>query len=253
VARPAPTAPFADLRDAAFASQDGTSIRGWWVPPRNGAAVILCHGSGADRAQLLPEARILGTHGYGVLLFDLPGHGESGGRVVYGAPERQALTAAIDFVSAQPGVDARRIGVLGFSMGGAIAVQVAATDSRVRGLVLEGTYADANELFPYQYGAVMQWPARLAGWLAGTNAVEPVDAIGALKGRPVMILSGSDDTTVPSSMSRRLFDAAPEPKQFWLMAGAAHGDYARAAPDEYASRLNAFFDAALVRAGNSPT
>jgi alpha-beta hydrolase superfamily lysophospholipase len=245
VARPAPEADLEGLRDVSFEMSGGATLRGWWLPSRNAAAVILTHGSGANRAQLLPEARILARHGYGVLLFDWPGHGESGGSVALGEPERRALESAVDFVAAQPGVDAKRIGALGFSVGGAIVAQVAARDSRVRAVVLEGTYANANELNRFAYGRLMQWPARLAGFLAGTNGVEPVDAVPALRPRPVLMITGTADQTVPSSMVKQLFDAAGEPKQFWIVVGAGHGGYDRVAPAEYRERLERFFDAAL--------
>src|SRR6185369_7498920 len=70
-------------------------VRGWYVPPKNRATVILTHGAGADRSQVLPEARALAERGFGVLLFDWPGHGESEGEVHWSAGERQALVSAL--------------------------------------------------------------------------------------------------------------------------------------------------------------
>src|SRR5215212_3854674 len=71
------------LEDVSFDAR-GTAVRGWFIAPSNGAAVLLLHGSDADRSQLAHEAHLLAQHGYGVLLFDWPGHGESGGAVTWG-------------------------------------------------------------------------------------------------------------------------------------------------------------------------
>ncbi|MEP6919027.1 MAG: alpha/beta fold hydrolase, partial [Acidobacteriota bacterium] len=168
---PARSGEFEALSDVAFTSADGTRLHGWLLTPRNGALVILVHGSEADRRQLLPEAALLSARGYGALLFDWPGHGESTGSVHWGQTERDALTAAVDFVAGQPFLHAPRIGVLGFSMGGAITAQVAGSDDRLRAVVLEGTFADALEetlvfLGP-RWGFLKQWPARLAYWREG--------------------------------------------------------------------------------------
>src|SRR5262245_30287749 len=64
-------------RSVVFHDAAGDEIHGWWLPSKNGAAVIFLHGTGADRAQLVPQAEVVARLGYGVLLYDSPGHGES--------------------------------------------------------------------------------------------------------------------------------------------------------------------------------
>ena len=241
------------LRDVTFLAASGAAIKGWAVPTRNGAVIVMTHGSEADRSQLLPEARILGRHGYGVLLFDWPGHGESDGSVTWGKPECEALDAAIACAAGQPGVEPGRIGALGFSMGGVMLALVGARDRRVSAMVLEGTFAEATEHVRYEYGRrlglLMQWPARLAARRAGFSiaAMRPVTAVPHIAPRPVLIVTGSDDWAVPSWMSRRVFEAAGDPKAFWVVPGAGHGRYIDHAPAEYADRLRRFFDEGLDR------
>jgi dipeptidyl aminopeptidase/acylaminoacyl peptidase len=248
---PARSGDFAALSDVAFTSPDGARLHGWLLPPRNGALVILLHGSEADRAQMLPEAALLSARGYGVLLFDWPGHGESSGSVHWDGAEREALKAAVDYVGEQPFLHAPRIGVLGFSMGGAIAAQVAAADDRLRAVILEATFADALEqtlaALGGRRGLVKQWPARLAYWWEGMDlrAMRPADAVPSISPRPVLIIGGSRDTVVPAWMVQKLFDAAREPKQLWIVPGAEHGGYDRIAPDEYRRRIGEFFDRTL--------
>src|SRR5690349_12256261 len=65
------------LLDVSFPARHGAVIAGWYIPSRNGAAIILCHGSDGDRGGMLAHARALAPYGYGILLFDWPGHGES--------------------------------------------------------------------------------------------------------------------------------------------------------------------------------
>ena len=250
VARTDLGAGFAGL-EVTFTSCDGTRLSGWLLPSRNAAAVILAHGSEADRTQLLPEAKLLHALGYGVLLFDWPGHGESGGRVQWGDTERRALEAAIDFVACQPSIQASRIGVLGFSMGGAIVAQVAGRDSRLRAIVLEATFADAIEQTRYfsgrWWGILMQWPSRFADWWQGMDlrAMRPIERVAGASPRSVLIIGGTKDTVVPAWMVRRLYDAAREPKELWIVPDAGHGGYDRLLGGEYGNRISSFFDNAL--------
>lgn len=133
------------IEDVVFRSRDGHAVRGWYVPSRTGAAVVLCHGSESDRTGVLDEARALANAGLGVLLYDAPGTGETGGRPGFGAPERAALLGALDLLAARSDVDPARVGAYGFSLGGYTVAQVAAVDARVRAVVLAGTPADIAE------------------------------------------------------------------------------------------------------------
>ena len=212
----------------------------------NGRLVILLPGTGADRSQLLPEARILARHGFGVLSLDWPGHGESGGTIHWDEPERQALTRAIDWATQAPGTKPRQIGLLGFSMGSWIALQVASGDERVYGLALTGAFADVKDLLVNQGGrwgvlssGIALMTARLHGMRYWEKRSE--DLIGRLSPRPVLLIAGTADRVVPPSMTERLYQFAREPKSLWLVPGADHGEYAAMAPVEYERRLVQFF------------
>src|SRR4051812_3312767 len=87
IEKPADAAALA-LRDVALTTAEGTRVHGWLLPSRNGAAIVYVHGSPSDRSGLLPEARALARAGYGALLLDVPGHGESGGKATWGAEAR---------------------------------------------------------------------------------------------------------------------------------------------------------------------
>ena len=250
VPRPKQSAGLEGLVDVSFASQDGAVLRGWYCPSRNRAAVVLVHGSEADRRQMLPDALLLARHGYGVLLFDSPGAGESSGKVTLGRSESAALQASIDWLREQPDVDPARIGVDGLSMGATAAAIEAARDPRVRALVLEGIVGDVGEQTRSEFarwGPLSQWPAILAKRSAGWDPAAPsaLDSIASFAGRPVLFIVGTDDPVVLPMHTLKAFARARPPKDLWVVAGAHHGDYGAVEPAEHERRLAAFFDGAL--------
>lgn len=249
VTRP-PADPALSVTDLVVEVPGRPSLAAWYLPTRNGAAVLLVHGSSGDRASLWPEARVLAEAGFGVLLVDLPGHGESPGAVDWGAGGRAALAAAVTTLLAQPGVDAGRVGAMGFSMGAMLVTQVAAADERIRAVLLGGCFSDARRQTLFQYRSwrsLKGWPAIWAYQVAGFDDRDqrPVDVIGRVAPRPLMIVHGMDDGVVPPAMAEELYAAAGAPREIWLVPGAGHADYMRAAPQDWPGRLRGFFLRAL--------
>ena len=250
VRRPATEAWLVTARDVELPLSASASARGWLVPTRNGAAVLLVSGSEADRTQLLPEARLLFEAGYGVLLFDLPGTGESDGERWQGQ-EQQAVAAAIDLLALQSGAEPARMGAFGFSMGAALVVDAAARDPRLRALVLGGCFSTWQELTRHEYrryGVVSQLPALWVEYRhgIGLTSLNPEAQIRAIAPRPVLLIAGEADDVVPPAEGRRVYAAASDPKELWIVPGAGHGGFAAAAPEEYGRRLVEFFGRALV-------
>jgi uncharacterized protein len=245
-----------ELREVSFQTIDALTIRGWYLPGTNRAAVIFSHGSLGDRRTLWPEASALANAGYGVLLFDWPGHGESDGVVRWGWAEQGALGAAIDFLHGRPELDPARIGALGFSMGGYLTAQVAAKDQRLRAVVLIGTPADGAEQTRHVHRAGGPWAEVAALWAVRHAGMDlrverPLDVVAAIAPRPLFIINGTDDTIVPPAMARQLFEAAGDPRTLWLIEGAGHADLPRVAAD-YHRRLRGFFDGSLLAGPGSP-
>jgi uncharacterized protein len=229
----------------------GARIRGSYAPSRNGASVVLYHGSGGDRNSLLPEAQALHARGFGVLLFDSPGHGESAGEIHWNDGEVQALRAAVDALAAQPETDPKRVGALGFSMGGYVVAIGAAADPRLRAVVLVGTPPDARMHTRWEYrrwGWLSQWPALLAISRHGIDldGASPIRAVPQIAPRPLLVVGGTADSAVPVYLIRALFEAAREPKQLYLVPGGEHGSYGRAPDSQYLPRVVSFFEHALL-------
>jgi len=235
-----------EYEDVAFTASDGVTLHGWYIPSANGAAIVLAHGYAWNRLMLLPEARILAAQGYGVLLFDFRGHGESADALVtWGDHERRDFGAAVDFVAAQPGVE--RIGAIGFSMGAVTLAQVAALDGRLDAVVVEAAFPTLAGEISYRtraLGPLSQIPSlrALRRSVVDVDDVEPIDDLCAISPRPLLLIYGELDTDVPPGTAQAMFDAACEPAELWIVEGAGHQNYTQVAPEEYTARLLNFFD-----------
>jgi pimeloyl-ACP methyl ester carboxylesterase len=238
------------LTPVGFRSKTGGLLHGWYVPSRNRAAIVLTHGTSGDRRGALPEAAVLASHGFGVLLYDFPGHGESEGEVHWDEGEAASVVAALDFLAARADVSPDKLAVGGFSMGGLIAVRVAAHEPRVRALALVGTPPDLSELIRGEYrkwGKLAADPALLALTRHGMtlDRDRPIDVVAKVAPRELLIVGGADDQLVPKHVTEAMFAAARAPKELYFVPGASHGNYFEASPREYPARLVAFFSRAL--------
>jgi dipeptidyl aminopeptidase/acylaminoacyl peptidase len=233
-----------------FGDAAGTRLAGWYAPSRNCAAVVLVHGTGTDRSGVLAETHFLAEAGFGVLAIDMPGQGASGGQTRWGPPERQAIGGAVDWLSARPEVDPRCIGGLGLSMGAYVLIQAAVLDPRLHALVFAAAPNDVveqNWVASSRWGLLSQLPVY---WALRTSPqtydMLPKDVIGQISPRPIFIVNGDHDSTVPEYMAHQLFTAAGAPKELWIVPGARHLDYMRHAPREYPARVTEFFRRSLL-------
>jgi len=238
------------LAEISFSSTDGRRVAGWYAPSRNRAAIVLVHGTGAERSSLLFETGFLSQAGFGVLAVDLPGQGASEGQTHWGVPERHAITAAVDWLRARGEVDPERIGGFGFSMGGYVLTQAAVLDRRLRAVALVSSPNDVveqNWLATAKWGLLTQVPCYLALRAYGQSLdMLPKNVIGSIAPRTVLIIGGELDPLAPAFMAQQLFSVAGPPKELWLVPRAHHGDFAQIAGPEYRNRLASFFDRTLL-------
>lgn len=241
-----------------FQAADGMPIAGWYSPPSpelpgEGAhCMILCHGLSTNRTELQDIALELRRRGYGVLLFDFRGHGESGGScTTVGLREVNDILGAVEFLCMRPEVDLDRIGILGVSMGGAAAIMAAAICPTLRWIVADCPFATLEQALQSAFEAFVHAP----GWLfarpvvafaqlftgAHVTDVKPVECIGAIAPRPVLLIHGYDDGLVHAANSEQLYRAAGEPKELWLIPQCDHVQCRVVAGEEYYRRVDAFF------------
>ncbi len=217
--------------DAWFQSADGTRLHGWYVPRSKPRAVILfCHGNAGNvthRAESMQALHRL-VHA-SVLVFDYRGYGRSEGK-----PNELGILAdaraARAWLAARENIAEQDIVVMGESIGGAVAVDLAARDG-ARALVLENTFDTLPNVAAYHFPWLpVQWAMR--------TRLDSVAKIGQYQG-PLFQAHGDADTIVPLPCGQRLFAAANEPKTFMLLPGRDHND---GMPGEYYTALAKFLD-----------
>jgi pimeloyl-ACP methyl ester carboxylesterase len=246
--------PFAAAtRDVTFPSLDGTALSAWFVPAglAGRPSIILLAGYGQDRASLLPQAAYLHRAGYNVLLLDVRGTGDSAGAFTFGMKEPLDVRAAVSFVLDQPGVDPHRIAVQGVSIGGSIAILAAARDPRVTAVVAESAFTSLEEMIVddfHRYTKLPLFPVGDAGiWLmqralgGSVAAVDPLRAMHALAGRPVLLIGDSEDAVSPPDSAARLYAAADDPKELWLIQGTEHANGFLVFPHAYQRHVLGFY------------
>jgi pimeloyl-ACP methyl ester carboxylesterase len=245
-----------DYEEVEARTADGVTLAAWYVPSTNGAAVVLRHGAGSTRADTLDQAEVLAAHGYGVLLMDARGHGDSGGRAMdFGWYGDLDIGAGVDLLAARPDVEDGRIAVVGLSMGGEEAVGAAAADPRIRAVVAEGVgqrVAADKAWLSEEYGvrgAVQEQIERATFGLTDllTDADPPVplrEAVAAASPRPVLLVAAGD---VPeeAGAARHIHGGAPDSVEVWVVPGAAHTGGLDTQPGEWEERVTAFLAAAL--------
>lgn len=259
-----------EYEDVTFPSSgDGIELAGWVIRPPAGARagagdgggrwIVIVHGHGTNRADpafgSLPLARDLHRAGYSVLMFDLRASGQSSGsRASAGYYEQRDLHGALDFLG-RIGVTPERTGILGFSIGGAIALLVCAHSGRAASVVADSAFADLGLMI--ERGASsrfhllriftpgMRFMARLLYGI-DIGGVSPMRAL-ATSGLPVLLIHGERDELVPL-VNFRLLSRAIEsgPGETWLVPNAGHTDSYREQPEEYKRRVVDFFNRTLA-------
>ncbi|HSP04354.1 MAG TPA: alpha/beta hydrolase [Acidimicrobiales bacterium] len=240
-----------DAEPVSLPTSDGVTLAAWWVPGTNGAAVLVRHGAGSTHEGALAQATVLVEHGYGVLLMDARGHGESTGRAMdFGWWGDADIAAGLDHVTTRPDVDPDRIGLLGLSMGGEEAIG-AATDHRVRVVVAEGATArradDKDWLSDVHgwRGAVQERIEQLQYGLTDllTEAPRPTVLRAAVARADVpVLLIAAGQVEDERHAAAWIAAGAPERVVVWTVDGAGHTDGIGVAPDEWERRVVGFLD-----------
>lgn len=214
---------------------EGLRLHGFFVPavaPRTAPrAILFLHGNAGNASHRLPNAAELARLGSDVLLIDYRGYGMSEGRPSEAGAYADARAALAHLVEAR-GLPERRIVLFGRSLGGAIAVDLAA-DRALAGVILESTFTSVAEL---ARGLVGPLGARLA---AGRfDNARKIDRVRA----PLLFFHGDRDEIVDYALGRRLFERAPEPKAFETLRGAGHNDTVQVGGAPYFARIGRFLD-----------
>jgi pimeloyl-ACP methyl ester carboxylesterase len=226
---------------------------GWYIPSQNGAVLILTHGHGSNRGQMLDCTAILARHGYGVLLYDMRGHGESEGALAIGERcEPNDVQCALIYLQGREDVDHERIGALGFSRGAEATIVASARTGALKAVVLDGAWPGPTldvtpplTIWERVFFPMIWMSNKLLAWYSRTSQrPHCVELIAEIAPSPVFIISGQG---VETFYGRRLYAAAREPKALWNIPEAGHGEGLSKRPQEYEERVVTFFDNALLK------
>ncbi|NDJ53646.1 MAG: alpha/beta fold hydrolase [Chloroflexi bacterium] len=252
-----------------FSSRDGIELGGWLVgnglsqlakPGRS--VVIFCPGLFGNLYGDVADVPMFVDVGLDVLQFDWRGHGISdGGRVTFGLQEIDDLLGAIDFLQAR-GV--QRIGLMGFSMGGTVALNTAAQDQRVACVVNDSGYVSFQTALSGYLSSRMALlrPAiplliTLTLWMVGVRLsrhlgdTSPLPQVSQISPRPVLHIYGAADPLVPVAEQEALLAATGQPTALWRVPGAGHREARPQQPEEYERRVTSFFRMNLNQKGPS--
>ncbi len=229
---------------------ENASVRGWLVRGvRGGGIVLLVHSIRSNRVEMLSRARFLNEQGYGALLIDLQAHGETpGDRITFGLRESENVEAAVAYLrNAFPG---ERIAAIGVSLGAA-AIVLAKKPLKLDAVVLESLHPTIKEavenrlrLHLGQFGPILA-PLLLSQISLRLNIspdeLNPINRIGDLNA-PLLLISGTDDRHTTVAETQRLFDAARQPKELWIVPGGGHFNMHTYAGKEYEEHISSFLD-----------
>jgi fermentation-respiration switch protein FrsA (DUF1100 family) len=247
--------------DVTFSSRDGIVLKGWWFPARGAdRAAVIVHGRGRNRVNsdfMQSEiSKVLLAHGYSVLLFDLRGHGESGGtRYTLGLEEPRDILAAIDLAAKKAGVDRARVAVIGESLGGGSALMTVQADPTIGPVVTDSAFADADRVVSEsatKYTNLPSWftpgiviMSRLFLGL-DISLVTPARVVAAHPERPFLFIHCADDTTVLLHHGMDLKAASANSRtELWVVPNCEHVKAFATHPGEWAQHVLGFLSREL--------
>ncbi len=239
-------------------------LHGWWLPyPGHSQTLLFCHGNYGNISYNLERIRFYHSLGFSVLAFDYRGYGQSSSglsgstsnrsqhQTTEPVPTEKSTYADAEtvwqYLTGDRNIKPENLTVLGHSMGGAIAIDLATKHPDIARLIVASSFTTMQDaihakkiyrLFPIEQ-----------------LLTEPFDSLSKVKQlkMPVLYVHGDQDDDVPTEMSQRLYEASPQPKHIWVAPGAGHNDIPTVAGDTYKEALQSFLSAHLNSSQRSTT
>ncbi|MBK4729949.1 alpha/beta fold hydrolase [Oxynema sp. CENA135] len=210
----------------------GERIHGWWLPGPEGerpAGVLLyLHGNGSNVGANLEAALRFRQFGFSVLLVDYRGYGRSQGDFPTETSVYRDAERAWDYLTRERGIEPGEIFIYGHSLGGAVAIDLAARNPEAAGAIVEASFTSMRDMVDYQYPFFQVFPVDFLL----THEFDSLSKVSTLN-VPILFVHGARDAVVPASMSARLYDAAPEPKRLLMIPEADHHNIGAIARERY--------------------
>jgi alpha-beta hydrolase superfamily lysophospholipase len=215
-------------QEVTFKTQDGLELYGWFLPAKGPAlgTVLQLHGNAENISTHFASLAWMPARGFNVFIFDYRGYGAS-----EGAPTLEGvqldIDAALETLLARGDIDRSRVVMYGQSLGGALAAYYVEHSARRRGdlraLILESAFSDYTDIVREKFtDHWITWPFQWIPLLSVDDSFSPLPGMAKISPLPLLILHGDRDPVVPMHHGQRLFEAAREPKQIWIVSGAGH-------------------------------
>jgi len=221
-----------------FEAADGNRIHGLhWPAPAGRPTILFLHGNAQSVFEWALISQELEPLKCGLLLIDYPGYGKSNG-----SPHEEGLYAAgrgaLAWLTNEAGVLERQVVVFGKSLGGGVATEIA-QDREVLGVVLESTFWSVLHV------ACWLLPMLPVGAILRSERYESIARVDRLRA-PVLVIHRTRDELIPPAEGQALYEAAPDPKELYLVKGAGHNDVSWIAGSEYGDRLRRWLEACVL-------
>jgi pimeloyl-ACP methyl ester carboxylesterase len=244
-----------------FSVPGGGHREGWFFPGLVGApTIVLCHGYGSSRGELLTLVSALQDHQYNVFVFDFAAHGKNDGITSFGFHEADEVRSAVDELARRNDVDPKNFGLWGYNLGAYAALREAENDKRIRALILDSVYDSPEEMVKIgvqkQGLAGIPMMSRSAevsfGWINHQYSREkPLTwKLDTLAGVPKLFIEAADDPEL-AGLTQKMFKNAPEPKE---QVTILHGNFVDMDdPDKraYENRVVSYFLLHLPATGSA--
>ncbi len=254
-----------DYDDVSVEASDGVVLKGWFIDRGSDKTIIALHGytsSRWDETYMKPVIKILGEAGYNVAVFDFRAHGESGGEMTtLGFRERRDVMEIISWFRENKKDKAVKVGLIGYSMGGAVAIMVSAMDNRVDAAVADSPYINIiasgkrwikrlgeplRSLLLIGYPLIVYFVSRRAG--IDPSELDMMKYAEKIK-KPLLVIAGKRDDLVALSEAIDFCKVAHSHNknvERWI-TDSAHVESIKDYPDEYRERVIGFFERWLGR------
>jgi pimeloyl-ACP methyl ester carboxylesterase len=231
-------------------TKDGHKIQSWFYPPNNNAAIIVLGGiNGSLNIPNLPIKSLL-DEGFGLILIDSRVCSQPPSPVTLGGNEVFDGEAALEFLLKSDAIDANRIGVWGFSMGGATAIRLAAERQEIQAIIRDGGFSNLGELLSppsekrFFIRQIQALNTHFFHFFTGINPwqISPIDDLSMMPPRPIFFIFAETE----AAMGMEQYDQAKEPKTLWIVQDSQHGNNYNSSPFLYEEKVILFFQKYLV-------
>ena len=220
------------IEDAFFETADGLNLHGWFVPSNENKITLLWfHGNAGNLSHRLDNILYLHKLNINIFIFDYRGYGKSGGKLPSEKTIYIDVRAAYHYLIQERGIPKENLIFFGRSLGGALAVE-AAKEFGCKGLIIESSFPSSKEM------AGIMFPLLPVKYFIKTkyNSAEKIKNIHC----PKLFIHGNQDSIVPIKLGKMLFEAAPEPKEFYEIDRANHNDTYIVGGNFYFDRIDHF-------------